>query len=207
MAPSTSTCRGGHGWRAGSGRADGPLFSERRTHLLRSLDGRALSRGTVSQRRTAGREFRILSRRRRISDCAAPPRTFGRLCAGSAGVAPRQRQSRPMASGDGAAYRAQSSCCSQPAIFRPRLWWHDPGGTSACGVASRCGMARGRVAARQVAEGLRGISQQRGRSSISSRTTQNICVKTNRRFTSFRLQTSFDTYWKLYFLLTGGEAK
>ena len=118
------TCRGGTTWRAGSGRADGPLLVGTAAHLLAAVDRRAVSRRACSAKSDCSRSVSSRISKMSISDCAAP-RAGSRACMFRKRVAWHRGSASagPMASGNGAADRAQSAAVGGAPLSAHYAWW------------------------------------------------------------------------------------
>lgn len=199
-----AVCRGATAWRVGSGRADGPLFSKPR-RISSPPWTAALFRAAVF------REVGLLETR---FESYLEDVDFGLRCAarGISGVyAPEavawHRGSATLGKWHPETVRriARNQVLLAARHFPAQLWWHILVAQSLWGaVAARHGAAL--PWARGVAQGVRAYSDARvGYSAAPELLSQ---LRENER-TIYDMQaaTSFDTYWKLYRLLTPGEAK
>ena len=203
-------CRGGTAWRAGSGRPDGPLFSRSARASPRAPWTAALFRAEL---------FRKVGLLEESFESYLEDVDFGLRCAAqriSGRYVPEavawHRGSATLGRWHPETVRriARNQICCWPRAIIPRaiLLVADPGGAGACGAASRCGMARARVAARQVSKGCARFRSRAPKASrLRSRTARTICATMNETIRELQTATGFDTYWRLYFLLTGGGAK
>ena len=199
------TCRGATAWRAGSGRADGPLFAKSR-QIFSAPWTAALFRSDI---------FRKVGLLETQFESYLEDVDFGLRCAAH-GVSGRYvPEAVAWHHGSASLGRwhpqtvrrmARNQLLLAARHFPARSWWPILVAQSLWGlVALRHG--GGLAWLRGVADGVRSFTVMRNTCNFRYPGLADHLRENERIIYRMQSETSFDPYWKLYFLLTGGEAK
>jgi GT2 family glycosyltransferase len=199
------TCRGATTWRAGSGRPDGPLFSEARS-IFSAPWTAAIFRAEV---------FRRVGLLDEAFESYLEDVDFGLRCAAceiSGLYVPdalawhRGSASLGRWHPDTVRRIARNQLLLAARHFPAQLWWHiliAQGLWGAVAIRHRAALAW----VRGVSEGFRAARRLGKRTPTFSPALLELLRDNEGMIYRLQRKTSFDAYWKLYRLFTGGEAK
>ena len=205
-----AVCRGGAAWRVGDGRPDGPPFAEARRIPSAPWTAALFRAELFPPRRASGRTLRIVPGGRGFRPALRRAIARRRLRPRRDRLASWQRHSRCRWHPEIVRRIARNQLFCWRATTRLQFWrdgWPIFVAQSLWGaVAARHG---GGIAwLRGAAQGVRGFSlMRRSCRPIDAKVLMDLLRSGERTIREVQASTGYDAYWRLYFLLTAGEAK